>query len=173
MADLRLTINGTFSVGTNHSILFLEESGNQYFLAFAFQVRGGEQLLFPDSLLDDWGHEFNSLSLYPWLQKNGSDFPRAEIFGQNQFGDSLQAFVREIDLMSNFPCFLFENRDDPILAGKPVTDIVIAAPGLSSPEPASGAHLFNLPLSKALVQWWQIDPSEFGDNFARILLQQP
>ncbi len=172
MANLRLTISGTYIVEIDYSILFLHGSGMQCFLAFAIPIRGSEQLLFPESLLDDWGHEFNSLRLYPWLKENGSDFPRAEIFGHDQSGNTTQAFVREIDLMSNYPCFHFENGDDPIASGNPVTDIVIAAPGILKPERIDGSQLFDPPLGKALVRWWQVDPGEFGDSIAHMFLEQ-
>ncbi len=172
MADLRLTISGTYVVNIDYSILFLHESGIQCFLSFAIPIRGSEHLLFPESLLDDWGHEINNLRLYPWLKENGSDFPRAEIFGYDQSGNTTQAFVREIDLMSNYPCFLFENVDDPIAAGNLITDIVIAAPGVLSPERTKGARLFDPPLGKAQVRWWQVDPDGFGDKEFHVLLEQ-
>lgn len=171
MTDLRITISGNYFKNIDSSILLLEDSGKLYYLAFALPIWGGEQLLFPESLLDDWGHEINSLSLYGWLQKNGPDFPRAEIFGYDQSGKTMQAFMRDVDFMSNYPCYILESRKDPVEAGNLVTDIVVPSVGISKPVLVNGVDFFSLPMSKAQVRWWQADPAVFEDKIPRILME--
>ena len=70
------------------------ESDESLILRFAFVVMGTDAPLFPSFLIDDWGGEVRGLSIYNWVRENGNQFPRAEIFGFDRQGNSVQFFVR-------------------------------------------------------------------------------
>ena len=81
MTDLRKSFRGITEVYKERALILLDESADKCYLAFTFLEQGTEREIFPESLLDDWGHEIKTLALYDWVLENGLHFPRAEIFG--------------------------------------------------------------------------------------------
>jgi hypothetical protein len=159
MAGIPLRAAGKlFSRGERTAMLFA--GGERHLtLRLGFVLQGTEDILLPDSLLDDWGHEISTVDLYQWIRDNGPHFPRAEVFGFDLLGLSQQCFIRELDLTAKFACYVYEGAKAPIKSGLPLTDIILSVsesgPSCQVEAPATIAF----PLSAASIVWWSVDPT--------------
>ena len=77
------------------------------YLAYALVTQGPELRILPSMLLDDWGTEIGGLRLYQWIEDNGLRFPRAEVFGKDPGGNSVQYFLRDLEFFGKFPVYSF------------------------------------------------------------------
>ena len=143
-----------------------EESDASLILRFAFVTVGPEEHLFPSFLIDDWGGEVRSLALYGWVHENGNQFPRAEIFGFEQNGASVQFFVRELELYTKLPCYVYPNRQTPLAEGKQISAILLPDNAISQPEKTKRPSHVKRPLASARVTWWQVPASLTQFNFS-------
>ncbi|MCP4421129.1 MAG: hypothetical protein GY805_31340 [Chloroflexi bacterium] len=132
------------------------ESDASLWLRFAFVTVGVEQHLFPSFLIDDWGGEVRSRALYRWVQDNGNQFPRAEVFGFEQNGASVQYFVRELELYAKLPCYVYPSRQTPLADGLLLDAILLPEPTISQPEKTKRPSQLKRPLASARVTWWQV-----------------
>ena len=132
------------------------ESEASLWLRFAFVTLGVEQHLFPGFLIDDWGGEVRSLPLYRWVQENGNQFPRAEIFGFERNGTSVQYFVRELELYAKLPCYVYPNRQTLLADGVLLDAILLPESTISQPEKIKRPSHLRRPLAAARVTWWHV-----------------
>ena len=128
-------------------------------LRFAFVTLGKEAHLFPGFLIDDWGGEVRGLSIYSWVRENGNQFPRAEIFGFERHGASVQYFVRELELYAKLPCYAYPNRDAPLAEGKRISAILLPDTSVREPEKIKRPSHLKRPFASARVTWWQVPPT--------------
>ena len=142
------------------------ESDASLTLRLAFVVMGTEAPLFPSFLIDDWGGEVRGTSVYSWVRENGNQFPRAEIFGFDRQGNSVQFFVRELELYAKPLCFAFANRQTPLAEGKLVHAILLPNAAVSQPEKIKRPSEIKRPLASARVTWWQVPPDLSHFNFS-------
>ena len=104
-----------------------EETAVSLYLLFPFITRGDEVQIFPTSVLDDWGTEIKGVQLYEWIRENGEQFPRAELFGMDENGRSIQEFLRGLEIYFRFPCYLHP-ADNPSRSGNiPIKTIILPA----------------------------------------------
>jgi hypothetical protein len=169
MNALAQSIRGELHRSEEQGVLVIEPTRAQVYLRYAFTELGADDLFFPELLLDDWGHEIGSMELYHWIRQNGARFPRAELFGCDQAGNERQYFLRELDLISQYPCFGLSKADDSVENGVEINFIVRAVDeALQSPwVPAEGE--ISWPLSNAAVKWWRVD-SKKCPEFVKLLL---
>jgi hypothetical protein len=162
MAAIRQQINGKLIVVGDQAVLWLDNHSKPVFLRYALIVRESEVEIFPESLLDDWGHEIKSLDLYDWIQENGFHFPRAEIFGFDKMGKRRQFFLRELDLMARYPCYAFESSHTPITKGVLVRANLIPNRHISQPKPIKCPPEIEGPMRNALVSWWHVPTGDLA-----------
>ena len=134
--------------------LLLDPAADILFLRFAFVERSYEQTIFPESVLDDWGHEIASLALYQWVFENGDRFPRAEVFGFAPDGGDRQCFVRELDLTRGLACYAYVRSDLPLVEGSLVEAVLVFDSQSDVPRQISRPANVAAPLSRAKVAWW-------------------
>jgi hypothetical protein len=162
--DMRKRIRGRIHKVDQKAMLLLDERVTSCYLAFALLERGTEREIFPESLLDDWGHEIKSLALYSWIQENGIHFPRAEIFGYDRAGNDTQCFLRDLDPLSKYPCYVFEEPRQAIAEGVQVVAIGLPDDDAQRPARAKKPPGTESPLNNAEIQWWRIGP-DFSSKF--------
>jgi len=153
----------TFKIGERTGLL-LTDNAEAVILRYALVLRNSGELFFPQSLLDDWGHEVNGLELYEWIQENGMLFPRAELFGCELSGNPCQHFMRDVDLVAPVYCFVFKEPGSPLSAGVQVD--VILVPDSQATRPISRKHLPEVkgPLRHSRVSWWRIPTHTFDET---------
>ena len=128
------------------------------YLRFAFVIMGTEAHLFPSFLIDDWGREVRGQALYTWVKENGNHFPRAEIFGFDQPGNSVQYFVRELELYAKLPAYVYPDRSIAVTEGKLLSAILLPDESVTVPEKIKRPSHLKRPLASARVTWWQVPP---------------
>lgn len=146
------------------------------YLRYAFVTRGPEDHIFPAFLLDDWGREVRSLSLYAWVRDYGEQFPRGEIFGFEQDGRDTQVFLRELELYARFPLYAVVDRDQPVQEGVLLDAVLLPAEEAAVADETAVARIkrpaeLAFPLSNAHVAWWRV-PLDL-DAFDFSLLDRP
>ncbi len=134
------------------------EAAASLIVRFAFITLGKEEHLFPGFLIDDWGGEVRGTAVYRWVRDNGNQFPRAEIFGFERQGASVQYFVRELELYAKLPCYVFPDRHTPLAEGKLVSAILLPDATTTQPEKIKRPSELKRPLASARVSWWQVPP---------------
>lgn len=134
-------------------------------LRFAFVVMGTEAPLFPSFLIDDWGGEVRGLALYQWVADNGNHFPRAEIFGFDRYGNSVQFFVRELELYARLLCFAYPNRETPLAEGQLLSAVLLPSAEATTTEKIKRPSHLKRPFSVARVSWWQVPASQSRFDF--------
>jgi hypothetical protein len=159
MSGLVLWEEGSLFSSGEHSAFLLRPGGTRYALRLGFILRGSEEVLFPDSLLDDWGHELTAPALYEWVRDNGHHFPRAEIFGIRLGGRPGQCFIRELDLMAGCACFAYEADSAPLASGTRLTAILTSKVGSDRPQRVPAPLGLGGLLAMAAVSWWSVDPA--------------
>lgn len=162
MAAIRQQINGKLIYVGDQAVIWLDNQSKPVFLRYALIVRESEVEIFPESLLDDWGHEIKSLDLYDWIQENGFQFPRAEIFGFDRVGKRRQFFLRELDLMARYPCYAFESSQTPITKGVLVRANLIPNRHINQPKPIKRPPEIEGPMRNALVSWWHVPTDDLA-----------
>jgi hypothetical protein len=135
------------------------DAANTFIFRFAFVLLGTEAHFFPSFLIDDWGGEVRGPALYEWVRENGNHFPRAEIFGFAQHGDSVQYFVRELELYAKLPAYIYPDKETPLDKGKLVSAILLPDEAAGAPAKIKRPSHLKRPLSLARVIWWQVPPT--------------
>ena len=164
MSTIALWVEGNLFSQDEHTALLLRPGDKRHVIRLGFILRGSEQVLFPESLLDDWGHEIDSLELYAWLNENGPHFPRAEIFGFDSTGRPAQCFVREVDLMIGYACYVFGSTDEAIDTGVCLDAILLPRPDMDRPQRLAAPTEIQAPLSQAKVEWWAVESAATGQH---------
>ena len=152
--DEHQRVIGSLHTQADSGVLVLDASGSSLPLRFAFSFLGKEELIFPEVLLDDWGHERKDLGLYRWIEENGFQFPRAELFGYDLEGTERQCFLRELDLQSKLPCYCFKDLEEALENGIRLNCVVVLRNNLLQPERILDLQQFELPLRNASLSWW-------------------
>ena len=162
-------VKGKLISANGRGTVILDPSRETVYLRYALVERSKGDLIFPELLMDDWGHEINTLHLYRWIMENGIHFPRAEVFGYDRQGNSRQCFIRELELQAKYPCFGFFQLETRLEGGVEIPMIILAVdePILVESKPDIGA--FEWPLQNAAVEWWRVE-SENAIHFAQSLL---
>ena len=159
MSAIALTVEGTIFSNDEHVAFMLRPGDKSHVFRLGFVLRGSEEALFPESLLDDWGHEIATVELYDWVRENGPRFPRAEIFGFDSKGRPAQCFVRDVDLMAGYACYIFELAGAAMTTGLPLDAILLPEPGFDRPRRLPSPAGIDPPLAGAGVTWWAVDPN--------------
>jgi hypothetical protein len=171
-------IYGTMMTSAEKTAVLLREPApvapatDSLYLRFAFIIRGPEEHVFPALALDDWGTEIRGLELYQWVRQYGEQFPRAELFGYDPDGSKTQFFLRELELYARLPCYVYQDAQAVVGAGRLVQSIALPTSQVTTPirlpHPPAG---IDRPLRGAHVSWWQV-PSD-TDHFDFSLLSVP
>ncbi len=144
------------------------EAEDLLFLRFAFVLMGTEAPLFPSFLIDDWGGEVRGTAVYQWVKENGNQFPRAEIFGFDGQGNSVQRFVRELELYAKLPCLAYPSREVPLTEGTPIHAVLLPDETVTEPVKTKRPSGLKRPLSAARVSWWCVPPALATFNFHQL-----
>lgn len=159
MAALSFCAGGCLVSDAGRLAFIFRPGDRPYSLRLGFILRGSEEVILPESLLDDWGHEIATTELYAWVRENGPHFPRAEIFGYDSEGRSKQAYIREVDLMASYVCYAFDSADAPLSTGARLDAILLPMAGVVLPRRLASSRGIAAPLSGADVQWWAVQES--------------
>lgn len=139
------------------------EEADRVFLAYALVTQGPELQILPSVLLDDWGTEIGGLRLYQWIEDNGLQFPRAEVFGKDVHGNPKQYFLRDLELFGKHPTYVFEGEDAPDDAGKSLESVLVTSANVTEPTPIEPPASVSPTLRRAKVKWWLVGPAT-GDK---------
>lgn len=160
-------VNGTViqEGGKNALRLSGSDTGSDVYLSYALVTQGPGWQILPSLLLDDWGNQIDGLALYDWIRENGLRFPRAEVFGHSPQGESVQYFLRDLELFEKYPVYAFASDDDAPSSGIPLHAILIpdadVTVGVAAQPPAEASAL----LREAQVSWWRVNPDQVGLDF--------
>jgi len=164
MKPINQHIHGKLFIENGRAALLLlnrqPETQNEHslYLRFAFVLQGSETLLFPASVLDDWGGEIRSQAIYQWVRDFGDQFPRAEIFGFDADGRQAQRFVRELELTSHLAVMAFRNKGAEMRDGVSVEAILLPDVQTQEPVQIRRPSRWKRPLSAANLSWWHVNP---------------
>lgn len=154
MRPLTQPIKGTLYRRDEAIGLLLAETESSLHLRFAFIVQGTEKLIFPAVVLDDWGRERNTLSLYRWVYEEGQRFPRAEVFGFTHSGRKTQIFLRDLEIFFKYPCYVYPGRNTPVSDGLRLDVVFLPAEEkLAAPAERDVPPDLKWPLRHAAVTW--------------------
>jgi hypothetical protein len=134
------------------------------YLSFAFLTLGLEEQVLPALVLDDWGNEIKALDLYRWIREFGDQFPRAELFGYGLNGEQRQHFLRELDLHTPYPCYVFASANSQLVEAAAVTDFLIDDPAADRVQRIDAPVEVDYPLRGAAVRWWSVPPGTSATN---------
>ena len=140
----------------DRTAIILDENATPIWISFAFVERETEELIFPESILDDWGRGIKSLAMYHWVSENGQQFPRAEIFGIRPSGIHVQRFLREIDLTARLPCFAKKNFVDPLESMTQVDMVLIRDETVDGARRITPPQHIPYPFIQVKADWWKI-----------------
>jgi len=171
MSAIALQVHGNLFSHGEHTALVYRPGEKHHVIRLGFILRGSEEVLFPESLLDDWGHEINTLELYEWVRENGPHFPRAEIFGFDSTGRPAQCFIREVDLMAGYACYVFGSTAAPLAKGVRLDAILLPKPDIDQPRRLAAPPEIDEPLSQASVEWWVTDSATTGQHDLAFLVE--
>lgn len=163
VATIREIIQARIFTSGERTGLLLTDNAGAITLRYALVIRDSDELFFPESLLDDWGHEVKNLDLYEWVQENGMLFPRAELFGFEKGGNPRQHFLREVDLVAPAYCFVFEEPDSPLAAGVQVGIILVMDFQVTRPVRSKRPPGIKGPMRHARVSWWRVPADALDD----------
>ena len=169
---MRQWVRGTTLAADDRVALLMDKRADRVCLRFALVVRGSGKLIFPEVLLDDWGKETKTFELYGWLQENGDRFPRAEVFGFDLNGRPSQHFVRELDLMARYACYVYADDEAPLKEGMQVEAVLVPDRGVKQPQRVRLPSWIGQPLQKAHVSCWLVKPDDAA-SFDFSLLGDP
>jgi hypothetical protein len=153
-------MQGQLLAADEGAALLLDSSANALYLRYAFVERGSEQHIFPESVLDDWGHEIKSLSLYDWVFENGLHFPRAEMFGFVAEGSRRQRFLRELDLTGGLVCYVYQRPSSSLAEGSIIEAVLVADARFDQPRRIVRPEIVAPPLAYARVAWWSLNTDQ-------------
>jgi hypothetical protein len=157
MKALGQVVHGRIHRQEQRAILLLEEAAPALLLRCAFVELYGEGQILPALLLDDWGKEIKTIALYDWVREYGLQFPRAEIFGFDPQGRSTQYFLRDLELFSKYPGYIYSGAATAVSEG--VLLDAVALPGsVSVPQRIKRPSTIGGLLRYARVSWWSIRP---------------
>lgn len=132
---------------------------NLVYLRYALVVRGSERHVFPGLLLDDWGRERMTLSLYRWIFDEGHRFPRAELFGWRSTGEHTQIFLRDLEIFFKYPCYAFTSAEAPVKDGMRLGVVFVPDAGHEgAPDDFEAPQNIPWPLRHASVLWQRANP---------------
>jgi hypothetical protein len=162
MKALGEMVNGRLYRQNQRALLLLAEAAPAVQLRCAFVELYGEGQILPALLLDDWGKEIKTIALYEWAREYGLQFPRAEMFGFDPQGCSVQYFLRDLELFSKYPSYVYPEASTPISDG--VLLEAVALPG-SAPEPQriKRPSVIGGLLAYARVSWWSVRPDSLAE----------
>ncbi|HOU40510.1 MAG TPA: hypothetical protein PK829_04515 [Promineifilum sp.] len=158
MKFIKQRLPGTLLVDGERAALRLHDDEAVVYLAFALVTQGIAAQIVPTVLLDDWGTEIKGLGLYDWVRENGMHFPRAEVFGFSPAGESIQYFLRDVELFAAYPVYAAADKASPIADWRPVFSMLVPDSELSSPVAAAAPAALTGPLRQARVGWWRVPP---------------
>lgn len=130
-----------------------------HYLCFALVLAGPEDHILPALIKDDWGNERRGRDVYAWLEDEGYRFPRSEIFGFNVDGTETQCFVRAIDMVAHFPCYVYRVPHAPVAEGILLDAILLPDESVTQPQKAQRPLSLSRPLRHAAVAWWHVHPA--------------
>lgn len=134
------------------------DDADTVYLAYALVTQGPELQVLPSVLLDDWGTEISGLQIYRWIEEHGLRFPRAEIFGKDTSGNSVQYFLRDLEMFGKYPAYAFWGESAPDDSGRQLDSILIVRDGITNPEQTNPPDGISAPLRRAKVNWWAVGP---------------
>ncbi|MCP4360334.1 MAG: hypothetical protein GY796_20190 [Chloroflexi bacterium] len=148
---------------THNTLILLDpypekKTADSLYLRYAVVVQGPEDHIFPAFLLDDWGNENRSLDLYGWIEDEGNQYPRSEVFGFNNDGTETQCFLRALELYSRLPCYAYPEPTMPLSDGVLLRHILLPDPVVPTIHKSKRPSHLQRPLVSAKVTWWQINP---------------
>lgn len=138
--------------------LLAPDAGRSVQLAYALITQGPEHHILPSILLDDWGNEVGGLRLYQWIADNGLRFPRAELFGAAPSGSPAQFFLRDMELLANYPVYAFGPSEQPNAPGQLVSAVLIPDRAAREPQRAEPPDVVGKLLRRGQVSWWRVPP---------------
>ena len=151
---------GTLLVAGERAALRLQGGDEpSVYLAFALTTQGIAAQIIPALLLDDWGKEIKGLALYAWVREHGLHFPRAELFGFSPAGQSIQYFLRDMELFAPVVAYAAVDKALPIEQWSRLTDGLVPALDVIAPEPTDIPDAVTGPLREARLGWWRVAPS--------------
>jgi hypothetical protein len=158
---------GTLLVAGERAALRLAEGDEPVvYLAFALTTQGIAAQIIPSVLLDDWGKEIKGLALYEWVHEHGLRFPRAELFGFSPDGQSIQYFLRDMELFAPVVAYATVDKTLPIEQWSRLTEGLVPALDVIAPEPTGVPDDVTGPLREARLGWWRVSP---GFNTSELL----
>ena len=163
MRPINHKMNGHLYQKNGEMALLIDNAAAPLFLRYAYLIHGPEDPIFPAFLLDDWGREIRKLELYHWVEQNGNEFPRAEIFGYELNGQETQVFLRALELYARLPCYVFPDKTTPVNQGHLLQHILIPDPSITQPTPIKRPNDLTLPLARARLTYWHINPQQIND----------
>jgi hypothetical protein len=149
-------LHGRVLSDDNQAALILDPIGGTLLVRYALVQTGSGKHILPETILDDWGHEIRGLQIYSWVRENGPRFPRAEVFGFEPTGSRTQCFMRELELMSRYPCYIYPDEGYPIAAGVKLDAAIIVEPGSAAPRPIRDLSAVPGLLADGQLKWWTI-----------------
>ena len=171
MSFIKQRVTGTLLVAGERAALRLQEGDEPVvYLAFALTTQGIAAQIIPSVLLDDWGKEIKGLGLYDWVQEHGPRFPRAELFGYSPDGQSVQYFLRDMELFAPIVVYAAADKALPVQQWARLTDIVIPALDVIAPEPGDTPDDVTGPLRMARLGWWRVAPDYDAPDLADLPL---
>lgn len=135
------------------------------YLSYALVTQGPAWQILPSLLLDDWGNRIDGPALYDWVRENGLRFPRAEVFGYSPSGESVQYFLRDLELFEKYPVYAFMAEDAPPSSGVLLQAVLIPDEGVASAVPAQPPVEYGSLLRESQVSWWRVNPNQVGLDF--------
>lgn len=159
-------IQGRLIIDGEKVALWLEPNSDALvYLAYALVTQGPGYHILPSVILDDWGNEIGQSGLYPWINDNGLRFPRAEVFGEDLTGSSVQYFLRDLELFAKYPVYVFDTDDSPNSSGKLLNTVLIPDESVQLPQNIEPADTITGLLSKANASWWRVPIQQSSLDF--------
>lgn len=147
--------------------LLAPDDGRSVQLSYALVTQGPEHHILPSVMLDDWGNEIGGLRLYQWIADNGLRFPRAELFGVTPSGSPAQFFLRDMELLANYPVYAFDPTDQPKASGRLVNAVLIPDATAREPQRAEPPGSVAKLLRRGQLSWWRVPPVQADLAFVR------
>lgn len=169
MKIIKDTISGTLLADGDLTALLLglPDSETLVYLSYALITQGPGHQILPSVLLDDWGKEIRHLELYRWIEENGQRFPRAEVFGIDPAGAKVQYFLRDLELLANYPLYAFSGKNAAPNSAVLVGAILLPDDGVDEPRRTGPPDDLRFPLRKASIEWWRVNPHQIDLSFLR------
>jgi hypothetical protein len=159
MSAITLRTGGTLLQKEQRLALLLQEDGPPVYLRFALIQQGTGDHIFPEVVLDDWGHERRSLDVYRWIYEEGSVFPRAEVFGFDRSGAEAQIFLRKIEIYFKLPCYAYRKRRAGVSDGQLLHAIFVVDPDFAgAPQKTKAPAASEWSLRHAALTWRRVGP---------------